>query len=98
MITYMTSTKKRLTPHQKEVYGRLQRLSGNGNRWVPSTLIRCVGACEHLVDKGYALREERSGPRGGTHYFYRSTDGVLPCGCPGQIVADEGHQEGCDLA
>lgn len=79
------SRKARLTSHQAEVFGRLERHSTpvvsleheDGTvevlkrKWIDSRQIGSGGALDHIVAKGYAERREVRGPRGGYHYEYR---------------------------
>lgn len=67
-------TRPRLSPHQREVLGRLTRISGSSRRWVIARNIGSRTACEHLVDKGYAERQVESGPRGGELLSYRPVE------------------------
>ena len=64
----------RLTSHQREVLGRIQRLSRGGGRWAHERHIGSHGACWHLVNKGYVDVREVAGPRGGTSYEYKSKE------------------------
>lgn len=84
----------RLTSHQAEVLDRLRRHSRSGRRfvagpglplaqrgWVPLWLVRSRGALDHLVDKGYAVRDSLAGPRGGAHWLYRPVRLPGECWC-----------------
>ncbi len=63
----MTVTgKPRLTKHQTEVLGRLERSYGRLSHPVPESYLGCVGALFHLAAKGYAhVARVEYGPRGG---------------------------------
>lgn len=64
-----TTTRPRLTPHQTEVYKRIER-QAERNGFARSENIASRGACEHLIAKGYIVAEEVVGPRGGITYKY----------------------------
>jgi hypothetical protein len=77
---------QRMTPHQKRVYLSLALASDRAERhwgdpWIGADVIGSRAALDHLVDKGYALRQDRPGPRGGHHYHYRPTKDAA-----GQVV------------
>ncbi len=62
----------KLTPHQREVYERIERISRRiSDRWVAARSIGSAGACAHLVAKGWIERMVEYGPRGGELYRYR---------------------------
>lgn len=73
----------RLTPHQAEVFGRLERRAAAvrdaetdavvAYRWVPEAQIGSHGALWHLVRKGLVEAREVRGPRGGRSFKYRPT-------------------------
>lgn len=78
MSTTTTTTKGKLTPHQREVYNRLVRISrrhvGDDSWryvWVDETSIGSHGACFKLVAKGWIEYCREYGPRGGLHFKYR---------------------------
>jgi hypothetical protein len=61
----------RLTGHQAQVHARLARVSA-GERWISGQVLGSRGALGKLVEKGYAVVEIRTGPRGGERRYYRS--------------------------
>lgn len=69
-----TTTRKRLTPHQREVFTRIERQTRSPRGYARSEVIGSRGACQHLEAKGYITVEEVSGPRGGTTYLYRAVE------------------------
>jgi hypothetical protein len=80
MSASSTSTRGKLTPHQREVYDRLVRISrrrplaeGEPVRyvWVNAGYVGSRGACVRLVEKGWIEVQSETGPRGGVHYEYR---------------------------
>jgi hypothetical protein len=69
-----TGTRKRLTPHQKEVFDRLSRLSRDGTRPVAESNIGSKSALGHLRAKGYIhVAYTEHGPRGGEYRFWLPT-------------------------
>jgi hypothetical protein len=72
-----TTTKGKLTPHQREVYNRILRISRRLSpdvsryRWVDAGNIGSRGACAKLVAKGWIAERRDYGPRGGEHFQYR---------------------------
>lgn len=65
-------TKPRLTQHQKRVLADLKRASRWArDGWAAAADVGAPAGLEHLVDKGYAERQMREGPRGGRHLYYR---------------------------
>jgi hypothetical protein len=81
--------KARLTRHQREVYDSLLRRSrydkASGQwTWVRLEDIGSKAGLDHLVDKGYALRDFTVGPRGGRHFVYRPA-ALLPALSPEQV-------------
>jgi hypothetical protein len=67
-----SAARPRLTPHQREVFGRLRRWSDRvGGGWVALDVIGSRAALDHLVDKGHAERTVIYGPRGGRRPLYR---------------------------
>jgi hypothetical protein len=69
----VTKPRGKLTPHQREVYGRIERLSRGGTRWVAGENIGSLGACNHLYAKGWITVDIQYGPRGGERPMYRPT-------------------------
>lgn len=67
----MTATRRPLTPHQREVWGRLQNAARMPSKsiqtwaWVPLARIGSRTALMHLVHKGYAEHQLKYGPKGG---------------------------------
>lgn len=58
----------RLTPHQREVYGRIVRQSRHNGHALAEN-IGSTGAVEHLVEKGYVVKHlAYTGPRGREFY------------------------------
>lgn len=67
-------TRRRLTPHQREVYDRLVLRAGGTRAWVPLANLGSRTALQHLVAKGWAERQELRGPKGGSLLEYRPTE------------------------
>jgi len=64
--------KGRLTPHQREVYNRLARISRRQrDPWVPAAFIGSKNACDRLAEKGWIEIDITYGPRGGELRHYR---------------------------
>jgi hypothetical protein len=61
----------KLTPHQREVFDRLTRVSGRNRRWVAFRYIGSRGALNKLVSKGYVESLVEYGPRGGERWSFR---------------------------
>jgi hypothetical protein len=64
--------RKRLTPHQREVFERIERQTRSPRGFARSEMIGSRGACQHLQEKGYITVTEVIGPRGGTTYTYQA--------------------------
>jgi hypothetical protein len=73
-------TKGKLTPHQREVYNYIVRVSRRRSeieggplvhRWLNEGSIGSRGACAKLVEKGWIECMVGYGPRGGEHRQYR---------------------------
>lgn len=68
-------TKGKLTPHQREVYDRLVRISRRPSRdeyvWVDWRYLGSKGGLAKLVAKGWVEVEVHYGPQGGSHPSYR---------------------------
>lgn len=64
--------RERLTQHQAGVLADLRKLSARKpDGWVRHSEIGAAGACQKLVDKGYAEKRVALGARGGQHPWYR---------------------------
>lgn len=63
----------RLTTNQKDVLGRVGRLSRSGDGWISARACGSPSTLEHLYEKGYLDRVTRRGPLGGTYYYYALT-------------------------
>lgn len=68
-----TVQRPRLTPHQAEVFARIERQTRAPRGYARSEVIGSRGACRRLESKGYITTEEVTGPRGGTTYIYRAS-------------------------
>lgn len=58
-----TTTRVRLTPHQRDVWNWYRKLR------LPAPAHYAPGAVWKLAAKGYVSVEERHGPRGGRHLY-----------------------------
>ncbi len=64
------TARPRLTPHQREVLGRIEWMARNRPAGVPAEWVRSAGAIAHLQEKGYiTVTETTSGPRGGRRFL-----------------------------
>lgn len=65
----------KLTPHQREVYDRLARMSRRRDPdryvWVEGRHVGSAGACAKLIAKGWIESRVEYGPRGGEQLLYR---------------------------
>jgi hypothetical protein len=67
--------KGKLTPNQREVYGRIAQLSRRGrDPWVEDRNIGSKNTCDRLAEKGWIHIDVHYGPAGGAHRFYRPTE------------------------